>query len=316
MLLALASIEITDAQSIKNSFMLFLYFKDLCFLRMRNDLIKSFKEKGFVTVPDVFSTSEIEFYREVVKDAIKERKQNDLRSLKEKSEYEQSFVQCQNLWEDYPVLRELTFDQRLGEIASNLLEVSKLRVWHDQALVKEAGGRETDPHHDQPYWPIRETNTITAWIPFCDISENNGQLGFYPGSHKVEKEQFINIFSGKVEESELQEIPQIQNIKVDYQNLKIGDVSFHHGLTFHRAKPNYSNEDRIVHTVIFFEDGSTRGDEKFHFSVDRPGIKVGQIIKSDVTPLAYPIKSIPNAPKKKISDDFLTLKMLGLLPKD
>ena len=102
MLLALASIEITDAQSIKNSFMLFLYFKDLCFLRMRNDLIKSFKEKGFVTVPDVFSTSEIEFYREVIKDAIRERKQNDLRSLKDKSEYEQSFIQCQNLWEDYP----------------------------------------------------------------------------------------------------------------------------------------------------------------------------------------------------------------------
>ena len=47
---------------------------------MRKDLIKQFKEKGFVTVPDVFSLSEIEFYREVLKDAIKERKQHDLRS--------------------------------------------------------------------------------------------------------------------------------------------------------------------------------------------------------------------------------------------
>ena len=163
---------------------------------MHKDLVKSFKENGFVTVPDVFSSSEIEFYREVIKDAIRERKQNDLRSLKDKSEYEQSFIQCQNLWEDYPVIRKLTFDQRLGEIASALLGVSKLRVWHDQALVKEAGGRETDPHHDQPYWPIKETNTITAWIPFCDVSEKNGQMGFYPGSHKVQESQFINIFSG------------------------------------------------------------------------------------------------------------------------
>ncbi len=81
---------------------------------MLKDLIKSFKENGFVTVPDVFSLSEMEFYREVIKDAIKERKQNDLRSLEDKSEYEQSFIQCQNLWEDYPVIRELTFDQRLG----------------------------------------------------------------------------------------------------------------------------------------------------------------------------------------------------------
>ena len=55
---------------------------------MLKDLVKSFKENGFVTVPDVFSSSEIEFYREVIKDAIRERKQNDLRSLKDKSEYE------------------------------------------------------------------------------------------------------------------------------------------------------------------------------------------------------------------------------------
>ncbi|HJM59416.1 MAG TPA: phytanoyl-CoA dioxygenase family protein, partial [SAR86 cluster bacterium] len=168
---------------------------------MRKDLIKKFKEKGSVTVPNIFSLSEMEFYREVLKDAIKERKRNDLRSLKDKSEYEQSFIQCQNLWEDYPVIRELTFDQRLGEIASALLGVSKLRVWHDQTLVKEAGGRETDTHQDHAYWPIKETNTITAWIPFCDVSEKNGQLGFYPGSHKVKESQFINIFSGKVDDS-------------------------------------------------------------------------------------------------------------------
>ena len=98
---------------------------------MRKDLVKKFQEKGFVTVPDVFSLSEMEFYREVIKDAIKERKQYDLRSLEDKSEYEQSFIQFQNMWEDYPVIRELTFDQRLGEIASNLLGVNKLRVWHD-----------------------------------------------------------------------------------------------------------------------------------------------------------------------------------------
>ena len=283
---------------------------------MRKDLIKKFNENGFVTVPDVFSLSEIEFYREVVKDAIKERKQYDLRELKDKSEYEQSFIQCQNLWEDFPVIRKLTFDQRLGELAASLLGVSRLRVWHDQALVKEVGGRETDPHHDQPYWPIKETNTITAWIPFCDISEKNGQLGFYPGSHKVKENQYINIFSGKVDESELKDIPQVKNKKIDYQNLKMGDVSFHHGLTFHKARPNVSKEDRLVYTVIFFQDESTRSDEKFHFSVDRPGIKVGELIQSDVTPLAYPINSIPNAPKNKISDDFVGLKILGLLPND
>ena len=283
---------------------------------MHEDLKKRFNDKGFIVIRDVFEPSEIEFYREVVKEAIKERKQFDERALEDRSEYEKSFTQCQNLWEDYIDIRKLTFDQRICKIASELLDVDAIRLWHDQALVKESGGRETDPHHDQPYWPIKEAKTITAWIPLCDVDETNGQLGFYPGSHKLADKKFIDIFSGKVNEKEFLETSNLKSDEISYQELKAGDVSFHHGLTFHRAKPNLSNKDRIVHTAIFFADGSTRGDDKFHFSVDRPEIKVGQKIESDVTPLAYPIRDLPSRPVQGISDDFIGYKMLGLLPKE
>lgn len=283
---------------------------------MHEDLKKRFNDEGFIVIRDVFEPSEIEFYREVVKEAIKERKQFDERALEDKSEYEKSFTQCQNLWEDYIDIRKLTFDQRICKIASELLDVDAIRLWHDQALVKESGGRETDPHHDQPYWPIKEAKTITAWIPLCDVDKTNGQLGFYPGSHKLSDKKFIDIFSGKVNEKEFLETSNLKSDEISYQELKAGDVSFHHGLTFHRAKPNLSNKDRIVHTAIFFADGSTRGDDKFHFSVDRPEIKVGQKIESDVTPLAYPIRDLPSRPVQGISDDFIGYKMLGLLPKE
>ena len=269
-----------------------------------------------MVVRDLFEPSEIEFYREVVKDAIKDRKQFDERKLEDKSDYEQSFTQCQNLWEDYIDIRKLTFDKRVCEMASQLLGVEAVRLWHDQALIKESGGRETDPHHDQPYWPIKETNTITAWIPLCDVDESNGQLGFYPGSHKSREKNFINIFSGKVDDKEFLKTSNLVSEEICYQDLNAGDVSFHHGLTFHRARPNLSTSDRIVHTAIFFADGSTRGDDKFHFSVDRPKIKVGQKIQSDVTPIAYPISNLPERPANGISDDFIGYKMLGLLPKE
>ena len=296
--------------------MIFLEMMNLNSLSMQEIFKKKFNEEGFVVIRDLLDPSEIEFYREVVKEATTERKQYDERSLEEKSEYEQSFTQCQNLWEDYEEIRRLTFDQRITKIASELLDASAIRLWHDQALIKEPGGRETDPHHDQPYWPIKETNTVTAWIPLCDVGEINGQLGFYPGSHKIEDQKFINIFSGKIDESDFLETSRLEAEGIRYQNLNIGDVSFHHGLTFHRAKPNNSNEERIVHTAIFFADGSTRSDDKFHFSVDRPNIKVGEKIDSDVTPLAYPISKLPDRPKNGISNDFIGYKMLGLLPKD
>ena len=87
---------------------------------MPQDAIKHFREKGFVTIPKVLVDFEVEFYRELLKDAIKERKQSDKRLLSEKSLYEQSFIQCQNLWEDYPKIRELAFNQKITKLAADL----------------------------------------------------------------------------------------------------------------------------------------------------------------------------------------------------
>jgi len=283
---------------------------------MSENLIGHFNEKGFVVAEKLLEVSEIKHYRKVLEDAVRLRKRLDKRKLYEKSEYEQSFIQCQNLWEDYPEIRKLAFDQRIASTAAQLLGVGKLRIWHDQALVKESGGRETDLHHDQPYWPIKESNTITAWIPLLPISENNGQMGFFSGSHKIKEQRFINIFEGKVGQQKFKKIPQVKGKEPEYIELKEGDVSFHHGLTFHLAKPNNTKEDRPVFTIIFFAEGSTRGSDQFHFSVDRASIGVGEKIESDVTPLAYPIQKPPNRPKEPISDEFVFPKSLGLLPGD
>ncbi|MBI81475.1 MAG: hypothetical protein CMD85_05625 [Gammaproteobacteria bacterium] len=283
---------------------------------MKEELVDHFNENGFVIAQNLLDFSEIKHYKNVLKEAVSFRKQQDLRELSEKTSYEQSFIQCQNLWEDFIELRRLAFDQRITGMASKLLGVDKLRIWHDQALIKEGGGRETDIHHDQPYWPIKETSTVTAWIPMVKISDKNGQMGFFPGSHKIKEKKFTNIFKGKVEDEELNDITQIKGVEPQYIDLEPGDVSFHHGLTFHNAKPNKSLEDRPVYTVIYFADGSTRENEKFHFSVDRASIKVGEIIDSDVTPIAYPIDDLPERPKNKISDEFMIQKMLGLLPAD
>ena len=100
---------------------------------MAESLIDHFNEKGFVVAEKLLEVSEIKHYRMVLEDAVRLRKQLDKRKLSDKSEYEQSFIQCQNLWEDYPEIRKLAFDQRLAATAAKLLGVNKLRIWHDQA---------------------------------------------------------------------------------------------------------------------------------------------------------------------------------------
>ena len=163
-------------------------------------LVQEFRRDGFVVVPDLLSADELRRFGSATDEAVARRSRGDTRALAEKSRYEQSFIQCQNLWEDDLGVRALSFHPRLGEAAAQLLGVDAVRLWHDQALYKEPGGRETDPHQDHPYWPIVETNTITAWIPFDGSTLESGAMGYLPGSHRLGLREFVNIFTGDGED--------------------------------------------------------------------------------------------------------------------
>ena len=70
-------------------------------------------------------------------------------------------------------------------IAAELLGVSNVRIYHDQALYKEPGGGFTPWHQDQYYWPLDTNNTVTMWMPLIDIDESMGMLTFASGSHNA-----------------------------------------------------------------------------------------------------------------------------------
>ena len=51
------------------------------------------------------------------------------------------------------------------------------------------------------------------------------------------------------------DMPEIQSIEPRVVEVPTGAVAFHHGLTVHMAKPNTTDTDRSVHTIIYFADG-------------------------------------------------------------
>ncbi|MEY2453152.1 MAG: hypothetical protein QOD92_2726 [Acidimicrobiaceae bacterium] len=250
------------------------------------DLVAQFREQGFVVVPGLLADDELDHYGALVTEAVRYRTARDTVPLAEKSRYQQSFLQCMNLWEDFDDIRPLTFHPTLGRAAAELLGVDAVRLWHDQALYKQAGGRETDPHQDHPYWPIKETASVTAWIPFAGSTLASGAMAYVPGSHTIGLRKFVNIFFG--EPHDLLADPELAGIEPVYVEVPKGAVAFHHGLTVHLAAPNKTDTDRAVHTIIYFPDGSTRGYPYPHFAVDRAGIEVGDPINGDVTPVAWP----------------------------
>jgi ectoine hydroxylase-related dioxygenase (phytanoyl-CoA dioxygenase family) len=250
------------------------------------ELVAQFRKDGYVVVPGLLSAEELDRYRELVTEAVRSRTAVDTVPLAQKSRYQQSFLQCMNLWEDFAEIRPLTFHPTLGQAAAELLGVSSVRLWHDQALYKQAGGRATDPHQDHPYWPVKETASVTAWIPFEGSTLESGAMAYLPGSHTVGLRKFVNIFFG--EPHDILSDPEVADIEPVYVEVPKGAVAFHHGLTVHLAGPNTTASDRAVHTIIYIPDGSTRGYPFPHFAVDRSGIEVGAVIDGDVTPIVWP----------------------------
>ena len=277
------------------------------------DLVQQFRRDGFVVVDGLITDAELDDYEALVTEAVARRKR-DAPPLAERGAYAQSFHQCINLWEDYPDVRPLTFHPRIGQAAAELLGVDAVRLWHDQALYKEAGGRETDPHQDHGYWPIRETDTITAWIPFRGSTMASGAMGYLPGSHLVGVRKFVNIFQGE-DASVLMDLPEVRAIEPVFVEVPKGSVAFHHGLTVHMAKPNVTDHDRAVHTIIYIADGCTRRNDAWHLCVDRDGIAVGAPIDGPCTPIVWPRPEgdLP-APPPPVPEAIRSIAGAGTLP--
>lgn len=248
--------------------------------------IEAFRRDGFLHAKGLVDRAEIAALGAEVDQAVALRTREDGRRLEDKSPFEQSFTMCQSVWEDFPQVGRLTFHPRIAGAAAELIGAERLRLWHDQALYKQAHARETEMHQDHPYWPIAQRDALTAWIPLMDIDEGNGAMGYIPGSH-LGDETFIDVFTSPGQGHAFE---ATQTQKPVFVACGPGDVIFHHGSTIHLARPNRSDAARRVHTAIYFADGCTRAPGRAHYVVDREQIAEGAVIDGRATPIAWPLE--------------------------
>lgn len=249
--------------------------------------VRRFNSDGFAVLPRVFTEDELDRFGAAVDTAVADDLAEDRRTLAEKSRYEQSFLQCLYLWTRYPDVLPFTCHPRLAAIAAQLLGADAVRIWHDQALYKEPGGRPTDPHQDQPFWPIAEPNTITAWIPLDGSTIAGGAMAYYPGSHRVGLERYVDIF-GPATPDDIGDDPALAGIEPVHVEVPRGGVAFHHGFTAHFAESNRTARTRRVHTTIYVADGCHRSDDRPHLAVDFDHIPPGGLIDGMLTPVLWP----------------------------
>jgi ectoine hydroxylase-related dioxygenase (phytanoyl-CoA dioxygenase family) len=221
---------------------------------LESEAIHEFREKGHTLIRNILSQEEVGMYRQAILDAAT-RFNTEKRSLEERDTYGKAFLQIMNLWEVDEAVKKFTLAKRFGKIAADLMGVKNVRIYHDQALLKEPGGGPTPWHQDQYYWPVDTNNTVTMWMPLIDITEEMGMLTFASGSHRAGLAGNIAISDDS--EVLLDQYVLDKRFKVSRPKfMKAGDATWHYGLTLHKAPGNNSQRMREVMTVIYIADGT------------------------------------------------------------
>jgi ectoine hydroxylase-related dioxygenase (phytanoyl-CoA dioxygenase family) len=217
--------------------------------------IAHYRENGWVLLREVASAEEIAAYRPILSETTMAHNRNT-KPLEERDTYGKAFIQVGNLWEKSEEAARFTMSRRFAKIAAQLMESAGARLYHDQALYKEAGGGHTPWHQDQQYWPLDGVRCVTMWMPLVDADSGMGTMRFASGSQRLGYLGPINISDDS--DAELDALVREQGFRIDAAgDMRAGDATFHNGWTIHGAPGNLSpDKTREVMTIIYLEDGA------------------------------------------------------------
>jgi len=129
--------------------------------KLSPEQIARFQKDGYIKLKDVLSAEALDYYGKEITRLVLELSK-DYQPLEKRSTYGKAFLQISNIWTKSEMVKEFVFGQRLARIATELLQTEGVRMYHDQALYKEAGGGYTPWHVDQFYWPVATEKPVSA----------------------------------------------------------------------------------------------------------------------------------------------------------
>lgn len=251
--------------------------------------IAFYRQNGYIKLKEVLSAELIGHFNNLISQQLASLSEASL-PLEQRNTYGKAFLQAFNLWKQDERIRPLVFSKRLAQLASDLMGVSGVRLYHDQALFKEAGGGITPWHADQRYWPMASDHAITLWIPLQATPLEMGPLEFSPGSQSLLAGREYSISDES--EAAIQKQLKINDFPHEVGPFDLGEVSFHSGWIFHRAGANQSTETRKVMTIIYMDQNmrlkqpENKGQMNDWMNWCR-GVEVGQVMASELNPVLF-----------------------------
>ncbi len=253
------------------------------------DQSRQYLREGHIRLNGVCSKEEIGAWRTLIKDTALKHSQES-RPVDQRDTYGKAFLQIGNLWEKEPATIPFVQARRFAKVAADLMGVSAVRLYHDQALFKEGGGGLTPWHQDQFYWPIDIDKTITMWMPLVDCTEQMGTMRFATGSQLEGYMGDIPI-SDQSEEHFKKLVAEKGYPLAGGKAMSAGDATFHSGWVLHAASPNTTGVMREAMTIIYVADGARvalrNKTEENELKWLMPHLKAGDLIESPRLPVVY-----------------------------
>ena len=256
---------------------------------LSQEQIDFYRKNKFIKLKQVLPEEILAHFNQVISARVQALNQ-ETRKLEDRDTYGKAFLQLMNLWVDDEEVRELIFSKRLAQIATELMGVEGVRLYHDQALFKEAQGGITPWHADQYYWPLSNDHTVTAWIPLQATPLEMGPLEFSAGSHQITKGRDLSI--GDESEAIMNRRLRVTDFPHVVEAFDAGEISFHSGWLFHRAGANSTSETRKVMTIIYMDKNmklkAPENDNQIKdWETWCPGAQVGSVIDSPLNPVLF-----------------------------
>jgi hypothetical protein len=206
------------------------------------------------------------------------------------------FLSLEMAWLDSALVRVYVLSPRIARIAADLLDVARVRLYHDNVLSKGPGCGRTPWHYDDHHFPLATHEVVTAWIPAQPIPVAMGPLAFakpidvYRLVESIEFNKFDTSYDRRVSE-----VFRAHRVAVENGPFDIGEVSFHHNLSFHTAAANGTRQSRIVLANTYYADGARVVDQPTMVSGDWqkfiPGVKPGETAASELNPVCWPTET-------------------------
>jgi ectoine hydroxylase-related dioxygenase (phytanoyl-CoA dioxygenase family) len=249
-----------------------------------------YRHDGFVILRGAATPEEIAFYRPLIIDLVEQCAKTE--HLQERSGIFQTlYAQVSNVWRQNDDVRALVHATRFSRLAAELMGVRSVRLYHDEALIKDPGANQSPWHKDHYNWPLATHHTIKLWLALSDIPLETGAIRFAAGTHRAG--QFPELTPSYEADQLFNRIIRQHRVPVESFAMKAGDMACYAGELLHAALANASDARREALAIIYYEDGTrvmepNHQNRRLDMEQFLPGLKPGDLAASSLNPLLFP----------------------------